>query len=250
MVLERQLFLPNFLVYILSILDLLNNLWNLLIGLPVTTHSLFKVTVSHSISLFSISLAIFSFLLSCFLPLLPFNHYPFLSCVVVSLIPSLLTPLHTPPPPSHPSTPITTGSTVGAPSTGNFSALWAGSAVARGDCILEVWVVWQKRMVAVSHGWILKLCFWPWLRCTGEREAVKLDKNKQRAKGEKMNDRERRKSRKSQNLDSWYQNSPFALLCHPSTHPCINSTMKQGNREEQEEKLKHKTLKIDLEWEM
>lgn len=36
------------------------------------------------------------------------------------------------------SIPISPGSTVAAPSTGHLAALWAGSAVAKGDCILEV----------------------------------------------------------------------------------------------------------------
>ena len=137
-----------------------------------------------------------------------------------------------------------------APSTGHLHALWAGSAVARGDCILEVWVVWQQRTVAVSHGWILKLCVRLRMKCTRGRGGG--GGKQKRWNGTKTN------GTKGGGLDSKYQNRPFALWRHPSSHPCINPNVRLKPRwkiikhknKSQNYKLKrfHVFKDVDLTW--
>lgn len=72
----------------------------------------------------------------------------------------------------HRSIPISPGGTVAAPSTGRLGALWAGSAVVRGDCILEVFGCLAEadgRRLARMNVEALHLS--PRMRCTGRKSS-------------------------------------------------------------------------------
>lgn len=136
------------------------------------THSTFWGLKQQTWESFS-SLACHLFLSSHFLPLLPSTSHLFLlyTLVVVSLTPS-----PTAPSPSHPAAQSLLPLPAASVHCGQVQPLSGVTASWR------FLVVWQKRMVAVSHGWMLKLCISaPEWDARGGR-AVKQDKNKQRAK--------------------------------------------------------------------